>query len=156
MHEFTGKVGLQTLQSSGYLRILKQVLKGRGPRETGISGSRNGTVKLSFLDQRMCIPTEVVCKKLNLSHYLKRVGTVGSIPDSHKKMVVACAFLCLCLVQKFRSFVWCQLDIESHFHIKQELVFIIIVLTLEINDYFSARSINIGAYIISFHFQHTF
>lgn len=93
--EFTEKVGLQTLQSSGYLRILKQVLKGWSQRETGISGSRNGVVHLSFLDQRMCIPTEVVSKKLNLSHYLKRVGKVGSIPHSHKEMILACAFLCL-------------------------------------------------------------
>lgn len=69
--EFTEKVGLQTLQSSGYLRILEQVLKGWSQRETGISGSRNVAVRLSFLDQRMCIPTKVVSKKLNLSHYLK-------------------------------------------------------------------------------------
>lgn len=100
--EFTEKVGLRTLQSSGYLRILKQVLKGWSQRETGISGSRNGVVHLSFLDQRVCIPTKVVSKKLNLSHYLKRVGKVASIPSSHKEMILACAFLCL--LQKFRSF----------------------------------------------------
>lgn len=74
-----------------------------------MSRSRNGTVKLSFQDQRMGVPTKVVSKKLNLSHYLKRVGKAGSIPYSHKKML-ACAFLCLCLYSKLQSlcvmFIW--------------------------------------------------
>lgn len=82
-----------------------------------MSRSRNGTVKLSFLDQRMGIPTKVVSKKLNLRHYLKRVGKVGSIPYSHKKKLLACAFLCLCLYSKIQplcvNFTWNHISYKT-------------------------------------------
>lgn len=40
--------------------------------------------------------------------------------------------------------------VGSTFSYKKGFVFVIIVLTLEINDYFGAKSIHIGAYIILF------
>jgi hypothetical protein len=107
-------------------------------------------VHLSFLDQRMCIPTKVVSKKLNLSHYLKRVGKVSSIPHSHKEMILACAFLCLSPI-KIPS---CDNFIEKHISHRTRTYIHYNCFDIRKNDYFSARSINIGVYIIFLNTHH--
>lgn len=78
--EFTGEVGLLTLHSSGLLMYSYTGSQRLKPERNWQSRSRIETTKISFLDQRMCVPTRVVLKKLNLSRYLESEGKIGSTP----------------------------------------------------------------------------
>lgn len=81
-------------------------------------------MKFSFLDQRMCVPTRVVFKKLNLSRYLESEGKMGSTRYPHKKTVS----LCVSLFQWYKlSVAFCLLYKKNHIHKARAFVYYIMI-----------------------------